>query len=45
MYQKPQLVRYGSFRELTQFGTGPDTDGGPAMGAGSTAQPGGGGRS
>lgn len=38
MYLKPRLVRYGSLRELTLLGAGPDCDGGPAMGDGSTTQ-------
>ena len=29
MYVKPQLVRYGTFRELTLFGFGADGDGFP----------------
>ncbi len=28
MYQKPQLERFGSFRELTLIGLGADGDGG-----------------
>ena len=28
MYEKPQLVRYGSLRELTQLGFNQDCDGG-----------------
>ena len=28
MYAKPQLVRYGTFRELTLIGTGADGDAG-----------------
>lgn len=28
MYVKPQLVRYGTFRELTLIGFGADGDGG-----------------
>ncbi len=28
MYTKPQLVRYGTFRELTLVGFGADGDGG-----------------
>lgn len=28
MYSKPQLERFGSLRELTQLGAGPDCDGG-----------------
>ncbi len=28
MYQKPELRRFGTFRDLTQIGWGPDGDGG-----------------
>jgi hypothetical protein len=28
MYQKPKLERFGTFRELTRIGFGPDGDGG-----------------
>jgi hypothetical protein len=35
MYQKPRLVRFGTFRELTLFGlSGPDCDGGSIYGMG-----------
>jgi hypothetical protein len=28
MYEKPKLERFGTFRELTRIGLGPDGDGG-----------------
>ena len=28
MYSKPELVKYGTFRDLTLIGTGADGDGG-----------------
>jgi hypothetical protein len=28
MYSKPRVERFGSLRELTQYGAGPDCDGG-----------------
>ena len=35
MYQKPVLVRYGSFRELTRWGFSSASDGGSIFGIGS----------
>jgi hypothetical protein len=35
MYQKPQVVRFGTFRELTLYGfSAPDCDGGSILGIG-----------